>query len=193
MFSKQFQLVVFDLDATLWETEMYLLSGPPFTATSEPHKVLDRAGAVVELMAGSLLALRAFATDERWAGVKVSVASRTDFPKWARTCIDMLKVPRVDGDDGDDDAVDMLKLKDLIQHAQIYESDKKAHFTALHKETGIPYEKMAFFDNEKRNIVSVSKLGVKCFFTPDGMTTAEWNSFVDQLDDGDDEKNEKEK
>jgi magnesium-dependent phosphatase 1 len=198
MFAKQFALVVFDLDATLWETEMYLLSGPPFKATAEPHKVTDRVGDVVELMPGSVLALRAFATDERWKGVKVGVASRTDFPKWARTCIDMLRLPATvaDNSDGDDDddannnSSAMLNLKDLIDHAEIYESDKKSHFRALHKTTGIPFEKMAFFDNEMRNITSVSQLGVKCFFTPDGMTRAEWHRFVNSLDQPNDNEND---
>jgi magnesium-dependent phosphatase 1 len=188
MFTRRFELVAFDLDATLWETEMYLLSGPPFKATNEPHKVTDRVGDVVELMAGSVLALRAFATDERWKGVKVAVASRTDYPKWARACIDMLRLPLVATDndaaveENDSGATAMLNLKDLIHHAEIYESDKKAHFLALHKTTGIPFKKMAFFDNEMRNITSVSKLGVKCFYTPDGMTRDEWDRFVNSID-----------
>lgn len=33
---------------------------------------------------------------------------------------------------------------------------------------------MLFFDNERRNVQSVSKLGVVSVFTPDGMTEELW-------------------
>lgn len=34
---------------------------------------------------------------------------------------------------------------------------------------------MLFFDNEMGNIKSVSKLGVKCVYCPDGMTERIWD------------------
>lgn len=34
------------------------------------------------------------------------------------------------------------------------------HFPAIQKETGIPYNKMLFYDDEDRNVHRVSKLGV---------------------------------
>ncbi len=58
---------------------------------------------------------------------------------------------------------------------EISYDDKKSHFERLHKKTGIPYEEMCFFDNEYWNIKSVSGLGVKCIYTPDGMTRAAWD------------------
>ena len=33
---------------------------------------------------------------------------------------------------------------------------------------------MLFFDNENGNIRTVSKLGVRCVYTPDGMTNEKW-------------------
>ena len=62
--------------------------------------------------------------------------------------------------------------KDLIE---ISYGDKTNHFKRLNSKTGIPYEQMMFFDNERWNITSVSKLGVKCFYTPNGMQTNHWD------------------
>jgi hypothetical protein len=61
---------------------------------------------------------------------------------------------------------------DLIQ---ISFNNKTHHFRRLHQLTGIPYEEMVFFDNEYWNIESVSKLGVKCIYTPDGMMKHHWD------------------
>jgi magnesium-dependent phosphatase 1 len=58
-------------------------------------------------------------------------------------------------------------------------NDKTHHFRRLHGKTGIPYEQMVFFDNEPRNIQSVSTLGVKCIYTPEGMERKHWNQAKD--------------
>nr|KAF6392850.1 magnesium dependent phosphatase 1 [Pipistrellus kuhlii] len=39
----------------------------------------------------------------------------------------------------------------------------------LQKKTGVPFSQMIFFDDEKRNIVDVSKLGVTCIHVHNGM------------------------
>jgi len=57
---------------------------------------------------------------------------------------------------------------------EIAYGSKKDHLLRLHKATGVPFEQMAFFDNEYGNIRSVSGLGVKCYYTPDGMTKEAW-------------------
>lgn len=60
--------------------------------------------------------------------------------------------------------------------------NKKSHFKRLHKSTGIPYEQMLFFDNEYSNIRSVSSLGVKCIYTPDGMQKEHWEEAKKAFD-----------
>jgi magnesium-dependent phosphatase 1 len=37
---------------------------------------------------------------------------------------------------------------------------------------------MVFFDNEYSNITSVQKLGVKCIYTPNGMTKEAWDDAL---------------
>jgi magnesium-dependent phosphatase 1 len=104
--------------------------------------------------------------------IQVAVASRTDEPKWAQKCMDWLTI---DDDDDDDDNVGGKTLTACIDHIEIGFSDKKWHFQRLKEKTGIEFESMAFFDNEMRNIQSVQELGVKCFYTPDGMTRESWH------------------
>ena len=60
---------------------------------------------------------------------------------------------------------------------EISYGSKVGHIQRLHKKTGIPYEEMAFFDNENWNIRDVSKSlpQVKCYYTPDGMTRKAWD------------------
>lgn len=96
--------------------------------------------------------------------IKAAVASRTDEPQWARTCMEHLVI--ADGS--------------TLQHCfgnfvEINYGSKVGHIQSLHQKTGIPFEEMCFFDNEFWNIQDVSKsLPVKCIYTPDGMTLSAW-------------------
>jgi magnesium-dependent phosphatase 1 len=112
--------------------------------------------------------------------IQAAVASRTDEPDWAYFCMQHLAVEVVvsKGESGAKELVSLLdcfgggrKNNPLIQ---ISYQDKTHHFKRLHQATGIPYEDMVFFDNENWNIRSVSKLGVKCIFTPNGMQKKHW-------------------
>jgi magnesium-dependent phosphatase 1 len=95
--------------------------------------------------------------------IRAAVASRTDEPGWAKFCMEHLVV-----EDGTTLSCCFGKL------VEISFQDKTHHFKRLHDKTGIPYQNMAFFDNEHWNIKQVSKLGVKCFYTPDGMNQQHW-------------------
>ena len=66
-------------------------------------------------------------------------------------------------------------IGNYIDSSQIYKSNKQEHFKKLKSEyKSIDYSEMLFFDNEMGNIRSVSKLGVKCVYCPDGMTEKIW-------------------
>jgi len=100
--------------------------------------------------------------------ITAAVASRTDQESWARVCLGYLIV------------YDETTLEDCFGELVEIDcwNDKTHHFRRLHKQTGIPYSEMAFFDNEYWNISTVSKLGVHCFFTPDGMKRSDWKKAL---------------
>mmetsp|Transcript_20145 Transcript_20145/g.77121 ORF Transcript_20145/g.77121 Transcript_20145/m.77121 type:complete len:183 (+) Transcript_20145:63-611(+) len=156
------KLVVFDLDYTVWEPEMYLSGGAPFRKCEKTGKVYDASGTRMRIFEGARVALQELAQDERFRDVKVGYASRTHYPEWAGECLELLEV------------ADAGTLKEVGDLEEIYPGDKQTHFACFRKASGIAYEDMLFFDNERRNCTSVARLGVTCLCTPSGMTTAAW-------------------
>ncbi|SRR5947207_2810673 len=66
---------------------------------------------------------------------------------------------------------------DFFDHLQIFPGSKITHFTRIHKDTGIPYEEMLFFDDESRN-KNVEGLGVVMWLVRDGVTWSEFEEGV---------------
>lgn len=164
------RLVVFDLDGTLWDPEMYQLwgsGGAPFTpARDGSGDVEDRSGTVVHLLGNSRALLADLTRGDQWKDTQVGVASSTDEPDWAEEC--MQKIVVVPGKEP-------LMMKECIQWEAIRKGNKRDHFKSLQRQTGVAFEDMVFFDNERRNITAVQPLGVTCVYVPQGMTTKEWD------------------
>lgn len=184
------QLVVFDLDYTIWQPEMYQIDGPPklisvdefqgkqkrksrapprsvpFGATTiHQNKIAtDRRGTPITVFEGASHALSEINRMKKDLPLQVAISSRTDEPGWAFQLMKWLVAS---------DGTSLSKCFDenLIE---ISYSDKSKHFESLNRKTGIPFDQMAFFDNEYWNIQSVSSLGVKCYHTPEGMTKEAW-------------------
>ena len=66
---------------------------------------------------------------------------------------------------------------DYFAHVQIFPGDKRTHFVRLHKATGIPYDEMLFFDDERRNS-NVESLGVVMRLVVNGVSVAEVDEGV---------------
>lgn len=100
--------------------------------------------------------------------IRAAVASKTDEPNWARICMNHLVI--------NDERT--ITIADCFEHSliEISYGSKAGHIERLHRKTGIPYEQMAFFDNEDWNIKDVSRAlpAVKCIYTPNGMTRQAW-------------------
>lgn len=116
--------------------------------------------------------------------IQAAISSRTDEPSWARICLNHLVI------------ADGTVLKDCFPERlrEISKEDKTKHIQRLHSKTGIAYEEICFFDNERWNIQQVSKQLplVKCFYTPQGMTREAWDKakVMFDLTSGGDDSNE---
>jgi magnesium-dependent phosphatase 1 len=139
--------------------------GAPFKQSSQQpnNTLIDSAGVTCSLM-GDVARAWADLHKRMQSGeaVLVGVASRCDEPRWGRECLQKFIV------------AEGLSMMDVVtpERCEIYKGSKRDHFHALHKKTGIPFERMCFFDDDMSNIRDVSSLGVHCFHTPDGVTWA---------------------
>ena len=191
------QLAVFDLDYTIWQPEMYQLDGPPKLVSVEefqgkrkrkskmaPRQVptgsttiyknkiaVDRSGTPITVFDGASHALSDINRRTKETGLRTAISSRTDEASWAYQLMKWLVAA---------DGVSLSQCfdRDLIE---ISYNEKKRHFESLHRKTGIPFESMAFFDNEYWNIQNVGQLGVKCYHTPNGMTRKDWNQCLEDF------------
>jgi len=195
------KLAVFDLDYTIWRPEMYQIRGPPKLTPIESRKLTrrddydlsttlvalkevqttregmmltDRGGVPIRVFDGAAHALREINRMRRkGSDIRAAIASRTDEPRWARICLEHMAIH-----DDEEDGETLTALKDCFEDRliEISYGSKVGHLERLHRKTGIPYEEMSFFDNEHWNIQDVSRAlpGVKCFYTPDGMTRRAW-------------------
>ena len=151
-------LIVFDLDFTLWYPEMYELEGAPFKLVN--GNIFDSAGEQVNLFDDVSEILMRIKTE--FLNTKIAVASRTTYPHWANTCLELF-------------TIGPHSLKSVIHHSEIYPENKQIHFQELHQKTGIPFENMLFFDNEVWNCREVEQLGVLSIHTPRGLTLKDFN------------------
>lgn len=141
------KLIVFDLDYTLWpfwvDTHVY----PPFTLKGN-GKVYDFRGSEVKHYSEVPDVLKQLQND----GYKLGIASRTGATEDGKKL------------------VELFGWEEYFQFSEIYPGGKTEHFSRFHEKSKIPYEDMLFFDDENRNIVDVSKLGVTCILVNDGVT-----------------------
>ncbi|XP_073307556.1 uncharacterized protein [Primulina huaijiensis] len=86
-------------------------------------------------------------------GVDIAIASRSPTPDIANTFLEKLGV------------------KSMFVSQEIFSSwtHKTDHFQRIHQKTGIPYNEMLFFDDEDRNIDTVSKMGVTSILVDNGV------------------------
>jgi len=155
-------LIVLDLDNTVWTPELYQLR------KIARQKGTPKAGLDVELFPGiqeifgTILTNRRDEKDGEWSNVRLAVASRTKSVDWAHNLLDQFQVGG-------------QPIRDLFDYVEIFPGDKQKHFANLQKASGIPYEKMLFFDDARDgrygNCVPVSQMGVLAAHTPGGIYT----------------------
>lgn len=75
-------------------------------------------------------------------GVEIAAASRTQYPTGALHLLNMLGFDK------------------YINYYEIYPGQKLKHFEKIQIQSGAKYNEMVFFDDEERNIIDISPLGV---------------------------------
>eukprot|EP01041_Mallomonas_annulata_P005414 gene5414-10839_t len=150
------KLVVFDLDFTLWKPELYQLSGSPFRR-DKTGRILDKRGTEILLFPGVDNIIRQI---KSWGNdTKIGIASRTDEPEWAAEVLSLMEI-------------DNVPLRNYFDFQEIYPGSKITHFHRLNTVSGIPFNKMIFFDDWDLNCNEVSRLGVVCIECPAGLNTS---------------------
>ncbi|CAK5278207.1 unnamed protein product [Mycena citricolor] len=145
------KIIAFDLDYTLWDLWIDTHVTPPLTSSDDTGAVVDAHGTEIDFYPDVRAILRRLRAD----GVFVAACSRTHAPDLALRALNLLRVPESDEEDGIEPGKPAIEYFDNLQ---IYPGSKLAHFRAIHKKTGIPYEQMLFFDDESRNR-EVERLG----------------------------------
>ncbi|KAI1296900.1 Magnesium-dependent phosphatase 1 [Halotydeus destructor] len=136
---KKPKLIMFDLDRTLWQFGIdEFVYKPPYTKDKTTAEIYDSQKKLMQPYPEVSAVLKTLVHD----GIDLGVASRTTFPKGAATLINL------------------FGWDELIKHREIYPGSKVAHFTNIKSKTGIDFTKMVFFDDEERNIVDTTPLGV---------------------------------
>jgi magnesium-dependent phosphatase 1 len=149
-------LIVLDLDFTLWPFRVDKNAKSPFSV-SKRGNVIDARGRALKIFP-EVPQLLSTLTDN---GYSLAVASRIE------------DIP------GAYQLLQLFGITQYFQYKEIYPSTKTVHFNQLHAKTGITFDHMIFFDDDKRNVRDVSRLGVMVFQVPQsGMTFSVLNTAL---------------
>ncbi len=140
------KLFVFDLDYTLWPFWVDTHVQPPFIKDKQGH-VVDYFRKRIEMYPNVFNLLQELKEHK----CLTAAASRTETPKEA---FELLKI---------------LEIHEHFDYKEIYPGRKTTHFAKFKTATGLDYKDMMFFDDERRNINDISKLGVTCIHVENGL------------------------
>ncbi|XP_062500659.1 magnesium-dependent phosphatase 1-like isoform X2 [Corticium candelabrum] len=152
------ELIVFDLDYTLWPFWVDTHVSPPFKSDGKGG-AYDRNNYHIELYPDVRDLLNELAEKE----IKLAAASRTEAPAAAH---DLLKE---------------LNMDNYFHYKEIYPGSKTAHFKRFRAMSGVRYIDMLFFDDEQRNITDISRLGVTCALVHTGLTRHAFHTAMDEF------------
>lgn len=179
-------LIIFDLDYTLWPFWCDTHISPPLRLRedksdayrSKPEKlIVDKYGehfGFYDEVPILLSHLRRHGTAQDGPGIKVAVASRTGATDLALSLLKMLHVL----EDPGNEAGKTRPAKECFHKLEIYPGSKITHMQRLQQSTGVPYEKMLFFDDENRNKNVERELGVLMILVRQGVSLSVFDEGV---------------
>jgi magnesium-dependent phosphatase 1 len=149
-------LIVFELDFTLWPFRVDKSAKSPFSI-SRKGNVIDARGRVFMTFPEVPQLLMTLTNN----GYNLAVTSRIE------------DIP------GAYQLLQLFGITQYFQYKEIYPSTKTVHFNQLRAKTGIKFDHMIFFDDDKRNVRDVSRLGVMVFQVPQsGITFSVLNTAL---------------
>ncbi|KAJ9593158.1 hypothetical protein L9F63_015289 [Diploptera punctata] len=146
---KKPSLIVFDLDLTLWSFRVDKSAKSPFNL-SRKGNITDTKGKVFKTFPEVPEVLKELTEDN----YKLAVASRIE------------DIP------GAYQLLHLFELTHYFSYKEIYPGSKTVHFEQLCRKSGVDFNNMLFFDDDKRNIRDISKLGVTVIQVPDSGITS---------------------
>lgn len=148
----------------------YETDGTILTRKSEPVRLL---GQIREVMR-ELYCER----DGKWQHTRVGISSRTDQPDWARELLQKFTITTNKGQKSwiGSEKSETFCIADVMNGPIEMKSDSKVqHFERISAQTGVPFEDILFFDNERGNCKEVAKLKVVVAYCPDGVSKLLWD------------------
>ncbi|XP_043468572.1 magnesium-dependent phosphatase 1-like [Leptopilina heterotoma] len=152
------KIIVFDLDYTLWPFWVDTHVTPPFRY-GKGTDVIDAHGQKIRYYKDSPEILKNLVKE----GYEVGVASRTSEIKGANQLLNLFGWDK------------------YINYKEIYPGSKVTHFSKIKKDSGVDFKDMLFFDDEQRNIVDLTKLGVLSILVKDGVSHAVIKQGLDKF------------
>eukprot|EP01064_Diplonema_japonicum_P037410 TRINITY_DN8744_c0_g1_i2.p1 TRINITY_DN8744_c0_g1~~TRINITY_DN8744_c0_g1_i2.p1 ORF type:complete len:181 (+),score=48.94 TRINITY_DN8744_c0_g1_i2:53-595(+) len=162
-------MVVFDLDACLWDPEVYLLDRKPSTPVKRDGRVVGASDGsqTVTLHPGAVVALNEL---QEMPDVKVAAASTSLNPSYSYECLRLIEV------------APGVSAQSCFDYLQIGRSGKlttrkTTHFKFLQQESGVSYSEMLFFDDcgWDDHVGDLQRtLGVTGHRTPNGLQVSDW-------------------
>ncbi|KAK4183636.1 acid phosphatase-domain-containing protein [Podospora australis] len=160
------KLIVLDLDYTLWPFYSDIHISPPLRSVpNNPLALSDRNGEAFSLYPDAPHILRLLATAPLNAKIKVAVASKSPVGDLCREVLKTLRLPDGEGK-GPKRPIDVFTGGGGME---IYEGTKLRHFEVIAKRTGVPFDQMLFFDDERPNF-EVESLGVTMKLVRNGLS-----------------------
>jgi len=150
------EVFVFDLDFTVWNAGDTWCSetNPPYLW--ENGKLFDRSGRWIRLYPDVPEILKILRERRKI----IAAASRTLQPEYALHLLELFGISNFFG------------IK------EIYPGSKLTHFERIRQQTGCPFSKMVFFDDESRNVEEVAPLGVSCVLVENGLSFSHVKEFM---------------
>lgn len=165
------ELVVFDLDFTMWFPAMDELHNEKITKDLVTGDVTDVIGWQVHFYPEIHAVLSVLKTDPQFCDTKIGVASRTEEVETAKKVLRLMDVV-LRGEDGGE--AGKRPLGDMANFVTVFPGSKTTHFQQLKEQSGIAFEDMLFNDDDEENVHDVGALGVVCSHCPEGLTVASW-------------------